>query len=120
MFGEFLQTHEGARNDMTLRTVDTLTLGPNTNLQGRIRHFILATRKALQRQWQDKKMHKTPVTEISRTNCMCKQQRSDKGLKFGDHQNLIYDAIRTGVIEVPPTCDSLHNVPISKSPANSM
>ena len=66
--GEFLQTHEGTSNGMTLRTIDAVALGPNTNLQGVIRCFSLATGKVFQRQWQDVEIHKMPVTAISRIN----------------------------------------------------
>ena len=47
IFGEFLQTHEGTKNDMTPRAVDTIALGPNGNLQGGIRCFSLETGRVL-------------------------------------------------------------------------
>ena len=61
-----------------------------------------------------------PVTAIGRINHMCKQQRSIKFLKFGDRQSLIDDAISTGVTEDAPTHDSLHKMPNSEAPENSM
>ena len=47
---EFLQKCEGAINYMNLRTIDALSLGPNTNFQGVIRFFSLETGKVLQSQ----------------------------------------------------------------------
>ena len=43
MHGEFVQTYEGTRNDMSLRTVDALVLVPNGNMQGSIRCYSLGT-----------------------------------------------------------------------------
>ena len=72
MHGEFLQTCEGTRNDMNLRTIDALALGPNTHFQGGIRCFSLVTIKVFQCQLQDVEICKMPVIAISRINCMCK------------------------------------------------
>ena len=117
---ELLQICEGTMNDTTLRAMDALALGLSTNFQGRTRFFILETGKVLQRQWQDVEACKMLVTEVSRMNHMHKQQCSVKGLKFDDLQNLVDDAISTGVTEDAPTCDSLRNTPSSKAPKNSM
>ena len=46
--GEFVQTYEGARNDMTPRSADAIDLGPNGNLQGVSRYFSLTTGHVLQ------------------------------------------------------------------------
>ena len=54
-----------------------------------------------------------------RINCMCKQQKVVKGLKFGNIQNSINDVIRTGVIDVT-SVEHLNNVPDSKNPQNDM
>ena len=51
---------------------------------------------------------------------MCKNQRSAKGLKFGDLQNLKYYSIRMGVIEDAPTCDSLRNMSNYEAPVNAV
>ena len=67
IFGEFLQTHEGTKNDMSPRTVDVIASGPNGNLQGEIRCFSLATCKVLQRQSKDVEIYKMPISAISRT-----------------------------------------------------
>ena len=119
IFGEFLQTYEGARNDMTSRCVDAIALGPNGNLQGGIRCFSLSTGRVLQRQWQDVEAHKMPVSAISRINYMCKKQKSVRGLKFGDRQNLINDAISTGVEEGPDPLQT-HNIPYPHTPSNAI
>ena len=73
IFGEFVQTYEGTRNDMTARTVDALALGPNGNLQGGIRCFSLASGRVFQRQWQDVQVYEMPVSAIIRINYMCKK-----------------------------------------------
>ena len=73
MFGEFVQTYEGTRNDVTLRAIDALGLGPNGNLQGGVRCFSLGTGRALHRQRQDVEVYKIPVSAINRTNYMCKK-----------------------------------------------
>ena len=49
IFREFSQTHEGSHNDMTTRSIDAITLGPNGNPQNRIRCFNISTGKILQR-----------------------------------------------------------------------
>ena len=52
---------------------------------------------------------------------MCKQQKSIKALKFGDHQNSINDAISTGVVvDDWPSLEYLNNVPSSNALQNSM
>ena len=56
---------------------------------------------------------------MSRINCMCKRQKKVKGLKFGDRQNLINDAISTGVHEGPDP-NQLHNVPHHDAPSNAI
>ena len=48
MFREFLQTYEGAKNDMIARTVDAIALGLNGKMQRGIRYFSLATGRMLQ------------------------------------------------------------------------
>ena len=42
---------------------------------------------------------KMPQSAINRINYAAKQQKTMKGLKFGDRQNLIDHCISTGVIE---------------------
>ena len=65
-------------------------------------------------------MCKMPVTAISRINYMCRQQKAVKGMKFGDLQNSIDDAIRTGVIEDNPATDSLYNIPNTDVSTNAI
>ena len=120
IFGEFVQTYDGTNNAMSLRSTDAIALSPNSNLQGGIICFSLATGKMFQRQWQDVEIYNIPVTAISRINCVCVQQRAIKVLKFGDRQNRIYDVIRTGVIEDAPTTDSSHNIPNPDISTNAM
>ena len=48
IYGEFLQKHDGTRNDMTSRSADSITLVPNGNLQGGIRSFSLPTGLTMQ------------------------------------------------------------------------
>ena len=50
---EFLQRNEGNDNDMKLRSIDALALGPNGNLQVGMGYFILVSGKLLQRGWKD-------------------------------------------------------------------
>ena len=66
------------------------------------------------------KTRKIPVTAIIRINYACKKQRSVKGLKFGDRQNLIDDAISTGVTEDVPACGSMRNMPNYEAPSNAI
>ena len=112
MFGDFVQTYEGTRNDVTLRTIDALGLVPNGNLQGGVHCFSLGTGRVLNRQRQDVEVHKMPVSAISRINDVCKKQKSIKGLKFGDRQNMTIEAIDTGVLDASDP-EELHNVPNS-------
>ena len=53
----------------------------------------------LDRQWKDVEAYKMPQSAINRINFIAKKQKSVKGLKFGDHQNMIDAAISTGVID---------------------
>ena len=99
IYGEFLQTYEGTKNDMTPRTVDAIAMGPNGNLQGGIRCMSLGSGRFLDRQWKDVEIYKMPESAINRINHMARQQKSVKGLKFGDRQNLIDYRISIGVIE---------------------
>jgi len=121
IFREFLQTYEGTKNDMIPRTIDAIALGPNGNLQGGIRCFSLATGKVLQHQWKDMEVIKMPISTISQINYMCKRQKVVKGLQFGDRQNLIDDAIRTGVDdEGRPNPELLHNIPNHYTSTNAI
>lgn len=70
--GEFVQTYEGIRNDMTPSSVDAIALGPNGNFQGGIRCFGMSNGRVLELQCQDMKTHKIPISAISRINVMCK------------------------------------------------
>ena len=80
IFGEYLQTFEGIRNDLTLRTIDALALGPNGNMQGGIRYYSLATGQVLQQQWRDVEILKMPVSVVSRVNYIYKKEKVLKGL----------------------------------------
>ena len=53
---------------------------------------------------------------------MRKRQKAAKGLKFGDRQNLINDAIGTEVIDNDnaPNPAQLHNMPNSHAPTNKI
>ena len=69
-FGEFLQKREGSRNDVTLHAADAQALGPNANLKGGSRFFILETGKVFRLQWKDVETLKMLMREISSTNNM--------------------------------------------------
>ena len=60
-----------------------------------------------------------PVSANSRINYMSKRQKLVKGLKFGDRQNLINEAVRTGVYE-GPTTTCLNNIPYHNVPSNAI
>ena len=47
IFAKFVQTYESTKNDIMPHTIDTIALGPNSNLQGSIRCFSLVTGKIL-------------------------------------------------------------------------
>ena len=97
MFEELIQTYEGTTNTMTKKTIDPIGLGPNSNLQDVTRHFILLTGVVLQRQNGNVEFFKMPISAVSRINFMTKKQKYIKVLKFGDRQNLIGNAITTGI-----------------------
>ena len=118
--GKFVQTYEGTRNGMTPRTADAIALGPNGNVEGGIQCFSLTTGRMLQRQWKDVEVYKMPISAISRINCMCKRQKAAKGLKFGDRQNLINDAIRAGVEDTALNPEHLHNIPNPRANINAI
>ena len=86
---------------MTQRTIDAVAFGPNGNMQGGMRFFILVAGRMLQLQWQDAEIMKMSVSAIIRINFNCKQQKAVKVLKFGDRQNLINNSISAGVIDDP-------------------
>lgn len=103
--------HEGAHNGIESSAANMLTLGPNRNLQGGIRHYSMTTRRILQRQWQDSEVVKMPVSVISRANHAHKQQKAVKGFKLGNRQNLIDESIRIGVTDYPnleSPCEMTH------------
>ena len=50
IYVELFQTHEGTKNDMSSSEADTLELGPNGNLEGGIKCFILESSRVLLRQ----------------------------------------------------------------------
>ena len=94
---EFLQTYEGIRNDVSTRRVDTLSLGPNRNMQGGIRCCSLGTESVLQQKWRDVEVMTVPLSAISRVNCTCKKEKVLKGLQFSCRNNdITCDSISTG------------------------
>ena len=97
IYGEFVQTFEGSDNTMAPRTVDAIMMGPTGNLQGGVRCLSFEKGKVLNRQWNDVQNLKMPISAISRINFMAKKQKAVKGLKFGDHQNIIDHLISTVV-----------------------
>ena len=61
---------------MIPRAIDGIKLGPNGNLQGIIRGFSLDIDRKLQTQLKEVVMHKMSISEISRTDCTCEQQKA--------------------------------------------
>ena len=49
IYGEFLQTHKGTKNDMIPRIINLITINLSGNLQGRIRCFSLQSSRILNR-----------------------------------------------------------------------
>ena len=90
---------------MAPRAIDAEALGPSGNIQGGIRCFSFLSGYILSRQWKDVKVMKMLENEIRRINFMSKKQKSIKGLKFGDMQNVIDHLIRTGVKHTPNNND---------------
>lgn len=119
--GEFVQIYEGTSNDMVPRTIDAIALGPSGNSQGGIRYFSLLAGRVLDRQWRHTEVHKMPQSAINHINCIVKGQKSVKGLKFGNRQNLADAAISTGVMD-DDLYDDLcnlnfnHDIAIDKDP----
>ena len=82
---------------MVPRTIDAVGLGPTGNLQGSISYFSLVTGQVLNLLWIDTTVLKMLTNAINRINFMVKKQKSVKGLKFCDRQNIIDQLISAGV-----------------------
>ena len=80
----FFQIHESTDKTMALCATDDVALGPNRNLQSRIRYFSLDNVRVLQRSHDDITIHKIPTGAINRLNHVEKNQKDSKGLTFGD------------------------------------
>ena len=98
IFGEFFQSYEGTKRDMTPRMIDTIALGKNGDLKGDMRFFSSIFGRVLDRTWKDIEIHKMPQSAISQTNYTVKQQKSANRLNFGDSQSMIDRAISMGVM----------------------
>ena len=66
------------------RSAYFIGLGPNGNLQGRVRYFSFAMGLALHNQYQDIEACKTPISANSSVNCVCEQQTDIKVIKLRD------------------------------------
>ena len=61
-----------------------------------------------------------PLSDISRINYICKQQKSVKGHQFNDRQNEINAAISTGVLGNEPDPRDLNNISNSRIDSNAV
>ena len=98
IYGDFFQTYEGAKNEMTQMTMNAIILGTSSNLQGGTHCFIFFSGRVLCRTWKNIEIHKMPQSAISQTNYTVKQQKSANRLNFGDSQSMIDRAISMGVM----------------------
>ena len=87
IFGEYVHTYEGTTNNMKLRTVGALTLGPSRNLQGGIRCFSLETGKIFHRFLNDVTILKMPDDVLRRLTYIVRKEKSVQGLVFGDRND---------------------------------
>ena len=86
IFGEYAQVYEGTYNNMRLRTVGAIALGPSGNLQGGVRFYSLLTGKILHRDKESFDILKMPHDSIKRLEYMSRS--SPLGLIFGDRNNV--------------------------------
>ena len=89
IYGEYAQTYEGTRNDMTERTVGAIALGPSGNLQGGVRFFSLTSGEVIVRSRKDYDLLPMPNEAIDRVYHM--GRRSRDGITFGDRNNTALD-----------------------------
>ena len=102
-----MQTFERSYNTIAPRTVDADGLGPIGNLQGGALYFSLGSGQVFNHLSKDFTMLKMPVNAINRIHFMAKKQKSVKGLRFGDMQNIIAHLISTGVVCEPENMQDL-------------
>lgn len=105
IFGEYVHTYEGTTNNMKLRTVCALALGPSGNLQGSICCYSLEIGKILHHFLNDITILKIPGDTLCCLRYIVRKEKSTKGLIFGDQNNNnhgIFD-ISTGVNDVITT-----------------
>jgi hypothetical protein len=113
IFGEYAHTYEDTTNTMKSRTVGSIALGPNGNLQGGVRFYSLITGKILNRSRNDYTPLKMPEDVIRRIKTLTKN--SVKGLIFGDRNNdnlesySRSDVLITGVNDINKNIDSTDN-----------
>ena len=84
-FGEYFQTHEESKNDMSERTLDAIFTGPIGNPQGGFYAINLKTGQQIKRH----RATTLPVTEaiIARVHQLAEDENSPAGLIFADRNN---------------------------------
>ena len=105
-FGEYFQTHETSRNDMTECTLDAIFVGPVGNPQGGFYVSNLSTGE------QIKRLRATPLpvsdAVIARVHQLADRNKTNSGLLFGDrHGNTtILDVETMSIVEDDNASDS--------------
>ena len=84
-FGEYFQTHEESKNDMSERTLDAIFTGPIGNAQGGFYAINLKTGQQIKRF----RATTLPITDtiISRVHELADKENVESGLIFGDRNN---------------------------------
>ena len=99
LYDEYCNTYESTTNTMELRTVGALALGPTGNTQGGVRCYSLRTGKILNRMMKDVTIAKMPEEALGRLKYITKEEKSVKGLTFGNRNNDDDAANTTGVLD---------------------
>ena len=89
IFGKYVHTYEGTKNNMKEWTVGAIALGPSRNLQGGVRCYSLLTGKVLHQTMNDVIQLKMPQEAMRRLQYRCKKQRSVEGLKFSNRHRVV-------------------------------
>ena len=84
-FGEYFQTHEESKNDMSERTLDAIFIGPIGNIQGGFYALNLSTGQQIKRF----RATTLPVSDaiITRVHQLAEAENAPQGLSFGDRDN---------------------------------
>ncbi|KAL7476268.1 hypothetical protein ACHAW6_002142 [Cyclotella cf. meneghiniana] len=79
-------------NSMTLRTHETICMGPTGNIKGSYKIYCLKTKKKLTwRRWDELPMPRSIIRKVDR---QAKRDRAASRLAFADRNNILYEDIR--------------------------